>query len=242
MKQLLNRRFLIILSIVVTLGGGWFLYKNISGAGTVDPNTDKNRTAEEGRDYAALYRQGGVFMAVDSSEPVMSQIRNNVLTFARTTRPEFASKDTLVGFTFDKKSTTNGDTSVFTGRYYGLRDKIEIKLTPNGRGIYTLSITNLKDNTNVDSQLSMNGKRNHYITTLPVEKQTYSIRYQNNYDRVLVTFYDGYAAQDVDEAVNAITEGLGEEADKNVMYNINRLGIVPLQTVRDNLINPLPRP
>lgn len=230
----------IVFAILTVYVGG--VYVSSLGPDQINPNKDKLLSPDEGKKYAAVYNISDLYTATDENDDVLRNIQTDLVTFARSTRPEFADADTLVGFTFDKKSGKEGETSVYSGYFYGLNDKIQVKLTPHGRGVYTLSITNLKDNTNVDDELSMNGKRNHYIVTLPIEKPNYSIRYQNKQDRILVSFYDGYTLQDVDEAVGSITAGLGEEADKNVAYNINRIGFVSLEKVRENLVNPIPTP
>lgn len=237
-----NKRFLVTLGIVTLLGIVIFLVSVLGSNGAVNPNRDKNLTAEEGRDFAALYQHGELYNAVEGNEDVMSQIRADIMTFARVTRSEFSDKETLVGFTFDKKSSKDGDAYVYTGHYYGPKDKIQITLTPYGRGVYTLSITNLVDSTNIDEYLSMNGKRNQFIRNLPVENDYYSVRYQLPYDRVVVSFYDGYTSANVDEVTNLITEALGGTNSGDVVYSINRIGIVSLEQVRQNLVNPMPLP
>lgn len=242
MNQNTNRRIWITLVVIATLCLGAWAISSLSQRGAINPNKDSALTAGEGRDYAALYQHSEVYEAVDKNEDVLSYIRFDMMTFARTTRPEFANRETLVGFTFDKKFEKDGETFVFTGQYYGVRDKIQVKLAPQGRGVYTLSITNLGDGTNIDDSLSMNGKRNRFIKTLPKEEGRYSIRYQLTHDRIVVSFYDGYTNQDVDEVVTTLVEGLGDEVNNNVVYSINRIGIVPIEKVRENLVNPLPLP
>lgn len=239
MEYFRNKKILLVIAALVLISV--VLLQLVGGQQAINPYKDKNRTAEEGRDFAALYMQGELYKAVDANEDVMGQIRADLLTFARTTRPEFADKEALVGFTFDKNFNKEDDTYIFTGRYYGLKDNIQVKLTPHGRGVYTLSVTNLKDQANIDASLKMNGKRNQYITTLPVEKPFYSIRYQLTQDRIVVSFYDGYTSSDVNEAQEHITTGLGDDT-KDVVYSINRIGIVSFDKVRENLVNPLPIP
>ena len=54
------------------------------GSGPVNPNNDKELTADEGRDSAVLYMQGAIFNAVDGDEYVMSQIRKDLPWKSRT--------------------------------------------------------------------------------------------------------------------------------------------------------------
>ncbi len=225
---------LIIASLVI-----WTLFFNTSSV--VNPNKDKNLNPDDGISYAVLYDYAEVFSVIDENEDVLRSIQKDLLFFARSTRQEFSDNTVLVGFTFvdEDENYKQNETSFFTGYFYGLEDKIQVSLTPYGRGVYTLSITNLKDSTNIDDSLSMNGQRNRFIITLPIEKSFYSIRYQLTEDRIVVSFYDGYTQKDIDEVIATINSGFGENNLDDVVYSINRVGIVNLDQVGQNLITPL---
>lgn len=219
-----------------------FLVNNFAGNQVVNPNTDSNRSAEEGKDFAALYRHGEIFNAVGADEDIMSQIRSDILTFARVTRPEFADRDTLVGFTFDKKTNKEKGVHVYTGYYYDLDNRIEIRLTPRGSGVYTLSITNLEDKTNIDDFLRMNGPRNAFIRSLPIETGAYSVRYLIKGDKVVASFQPGYTAADLSEVEKLLTDNLGDNYEDDVVFSLNRIGSMTIDALRDNLVNPVPIP
>lgn len=224
----LSKRILVILGVIISLT---FLFIASRTDQVVNPNNDKELSAEEGRDYAALYRQGSIYSIVDGNEDVMSQIRKDILTFARVTRNEFRDKNILIGFTFDKKTDMDGGAHIYTGRYYGLKDRIRIKLTPEGSGVYTISIVNTSDNTNIDENLLLNGKRNRYVKVLPIEGTYYSIRYQLTMDRIVVTFYEDYTRADVEAVKKSVTEALGEVTHQDVIYTINAKGIFSIQEI-----------
>lgn len=235
-----NRLVTVLLILVVLLGLGLLIFREVTSTSVVNPSEDRLRTPDEGVARAALYKQGDLYKAVEENEYVMDQIRLDLLTFARSTRPEFVDTETLVGFTFNEGFETQGATLVFTGYYYGVSDKIEIKLTPHGRGVYTLSITNLKDQTNIDEELRLNGKRNEFIVSLPVEKDFYSVRYQLPEDRVVVSFYQGYGTKDVDAVAKLVTDALGDTQSNDVVYVLNGKGAYSLDRIKDNLKNPIP--
>ncbi|MGH7158312.1 MAG: hypothetical protein ACREGD_04590 [Candidatus Saccharimonadales bacterium] len=212
----------------------------------VDPNKDEFVGLEEGtgdgKTSAVLYNSGDLYAALEENDDILAVVAKDMLLFARTTQLELGDANVLVGFTFSKDFKKDGDTFVYTGYFYGVDDKIEVRLTPHGRGVYTLSVTDLQDGANIDGQLNLNGTRNAYIQTLPIEEGTYSIRYQVPLDRIVVTFYDGYTNEDVDKAVASIAGGLGETGSLGVVYTINRLGVVSIDQVRQNLITPIPLP
>lgn len=241
MRQIFKTRAIII-TVGILLICAIFALIKFTGSNVIDPNKDNLLEGAAGKNYAALYMISDVYEAVGQNDDVFHQVEKDMLTFARVTRPEFANPESLVGFTFDKAFTKEGDATIYTGHYYSVPDKIEVRLTSHGRGVYTLSITNTVDQTNIDDSLQMNGKRNELIASLPIEKGDYSIRYQLTDDRIVVTFYDGYTSEDVDAATKVIRDNLGDETVGDVVYSINRIGIVSIGTVRDNLKNPLPKP
>lgn len=243
LKQLLRNPVLLFLAIMGSLLlVGLLVFNRPGSSSAVNPATDKDRSAEEGTDYAALYKHGELYNAVENNDLVLQQIKKDLLLFARSTRSEFANTKTLVGFTILKQLPKEGEASVFTGRFYGVGDEIRVAVTPHGRGVYTLSITNLADQTNIDEYLGLNGKRNRFIKTLPLQKGRYSIRHQLSEDRIVVTFYDGYTAAEVDEVVSILQEALGDEYVNDVVFSINRKGIFPLEVVRLNITNPISEP
>lgn len=229
---------LIIVIILAILSVTAVLFWN-RGSEVYNPNENTLLDHEDG---TIFYQAEELYTAIDQNDTVLRAIESDVLLFAHSTRPEFKDPDVLVGFTFDKKSKKEDNTTTFTGHFYGVEDKIQIRLTAHGRGVYTLSITNLEDGTNIDDSLGMNGKRNAFIQTLPIQKAHYSIRYQLPNDRVVVSFYDGYSAIDVDEAAELIRKGMGSAENEDVIYSLNRIGIVSLEQVRQNLVTPLPQP
>lgn len=233
--------FALILMLILHFSGG-----GTQNNGVINPNKDDfvgaDDGAGDGKNFAVFYKSGDLYAKIDHNDDVLTSIQEDVMLFARTTRAEFKDPTVLVGFTFDKGSKKKGEVYVYTGHFYGLDDKIEIRLTPHERGVYTLSITNLVDGANIDDKLSLNGKRNAYIKTLPIEKDRYSIRYQLPMDRIVVSFYDGYSIGDVNEAAASIEAGLGTTETKDVVYNLNRIGLVSLEAVRQNLVTPLPQP
>lgn len=239
--QLLTKKRVIIGAtlLAVLLAVGAYTIFGHSPNKAVDPSKDELLSLEDG---TILYHAGNFYRSLGENDDTFSMAEKDIVFFGRTTRPEFKDPNTTVSFTFDKKISKQGNTSIFTGTYFGLDDKIEIRLTAHDRGVYTLSITNLKDKTNIDDQLSMNGKRNIFIRTLPVQKGHFSIRYQQPFDRIVVTFYDGYAAKDVDEATTMIRTALGNAESQDVVYTINRIGEVSLEQARQNLTTPLPQP
>jgi len=239
--QTTTRRRLIIgtAAVLALLGFAGYALFGRGGDPAVDPNQDELLGLHDG---TIFYRSVGLYSAIDENDDIFRAVEQDVILFARTTRPEFKNPDTKVSFTFDKNVKREDDTSVFTGNFYGLDDKIEIRLTAHGRGVFTLSITNLEDGANIDDQLSLNGKRNAYIRTLPIQKGFYSVRYQLPNDRIVVTFYDGYTEKDVNEVVASVSGGLGQAESEDVVYSLNRIGIVSLDQVRQNLVEPLPQP
>lgn len=189
-----------------------------------------------------LYRYSDLYEVLGNNPNVIEKVEKDIITFARETRSEFNDPETLVGFTFDKGYVKDGDSYVFTGHYYDLGDKIEIRVTPRGRGVYTLSITNLRDGVNIDEQLAMNGRRNKYIQSLPINETYFSIRYLLGEDKVVVSFYEGYSNTDIDKATSSLVNGLGATNGDDVIYSLNRIGIVSLDQIRQNLISPIPTP
>ncbi len=240
MQKLLRNRWVILgLGLLIGL---LFIVILSRGGPVIDPSKNTDLNLGDGKTTAMLFKFNELYDAIDQNDDVLELVSKDVLLFARTTRSELNNPETLVGFTFEEGVRKDGENSIFTGHYYGVDDKMQIILTPHGRGVYSLSITNLEDGTNIDNYLKMNGKQNKYLQTLPIEKNNYSIAYQLTEDRIVVSFYDGYTSADIDEVVRSLTEGLGSDSKTTVIYSINRIGIVSLDAVRQNLVTPLPKP
>ena len=234
-----NYRMLAVLIAAALLILGAFIYFSYGKVSVVNPNTDGNLEGEAGITYAALYKHEDLYKFIGENEEVLRNIQEDVAYFARTTRQEFSNPESLIGFTVTKDLGKEGSDAAYIGRFYGVSDEFKLTLTSHGRGVFTLSIVNQKDQTNIDEFLSMNGARNRYIQSLPIEQGNYSIRYQLVEDRIVVSFYDGYTSQDVDAAVASLTEGLGPNYAEEAVFAVNKIGILGLDGVRQNLVTPI---
>lgn len=212
-----------------------------SGTNVIDPSkANHSDDPRAGKDYALLYNHGKLYGVIDSSSSVLRSIQNDLALFARTTRPEFKNPESLIGFTFDKKFKTEGSKNSFTGHYYSVDDSITVDVYKLRKGIIRLSITNRKDSTNIDEQLSLNGPKNRLLAQLPIDKDYYSIRYFNSQDKVIVTFYEGYTRQDLDTAVELLKKEYGDKFQAtDFTFSLNGKGIFSLQEVTDNLTHPI---
>lgn len=244
-----KKRILTIVVIAFVVGITVFVIFSLANKGdnaAMNPNQDPYLGLEDGTGdgitAAVLYNSENLYQTLGQNDDVLYILAEDMLLFARSTLTELSSPDTLVGFTFKDDVRQEGDTVIYNGVFFGADDEIEVSVTPRGRGVYTLSITNLNSEANIDSQLRLNGNRNTFIRTLPIEKGSYSIRYQVPQDKIIVTFYDGYDSQDVDEALTFVTNGLGSLDSPRIVYSINRIGIVSIEQVRQNLVTPIPLP
>lgn len=233
-----NRGKLAIVALMFLIGvAGWIL---VRGPSVVDPKSVLELEGDAGYSTIRwLFRYDDVFEVVGRNENVMQNIESDIINFARKTRPEFSDAQVLVGFTFNSKHIEESGTFIFTGYYYDLKDEIEVRLTPHGHGVFTLSITNLKDGTNIDNDLGMNGRRNEYIRKLPINKTFYSIRYLLGNDRIAVTFYEGYTSKDIEDVVLSLDSDLGRHDGDDISFTINAVGTVGLEQVKQNLIQPI---
>jgi len=234
----IDRKILLVAFAVALLMVGLLIYTNRGDAGVVNPYSDRDIEGDMGKRFAIIYEFADLYEAIGQNEQVLRNIQEDLLLFARTTRPELNVKDSLVSFTVSKQLNKEGETSVFLGKYYGVDDDIRLAIEPQGRGVFTLSVTNLVDQTNLDKFLRMNGPRNKYISELPLQSGSYSIRYQLVEDRIVVSFYDGYTNQDIDMVIESLSAGLGPNYVDETVFSINRIGIVGLDGVRQNLANP----
>lgn len=200
---------------------------------------DKNPQA--GISYALVYNQGELFKIIDNNDDTLRRIQEDLVTFARLTRPELKAPTSRVGFTFDKNFKKNNSNYTFTGHYYSVKDLMQITVTKYGKGIVKLSITNTKDGTNRDSSLNLNGPKNNLLTKLPIEQDSFSIRYSNEEDKIIVSFYKGYTNQDIENAISILKKEYGKDYNEtNFIFNLNGIGNFTLQEVRNNLIKPIP--
>lgn len=230
-----NRWLLLVAGLVSVIFLIWFSSR---GGGINNPNTDALLNPEAGKSYAALYEIDDLYQDIEQNDDVLESVQKDLLTFGRVTRPELSDGDSKVGFTF-KSREQDGDSFVYTGYYYGVGDKIEVRITPHGKGVYTMSVTNLADQTNIDGSLKMNGPRNAYIKTLPVESSRYSIRYFLGNDQIIASFYDGYTSRDIEAVVSSLTKGLGDNFSSDVIFSLNRHGTVTVEQLRQNLVTPI---
>jgi hypothetical protein len=221
-----------VLGLIVFLAAGMSSVENPAN-NVLDDNPNAGKT------YALLYNQGQLYENIKSNDQNLELIQEDLALFARATRPEFADKNILLGFTFDDDFEQNDDTFTHTGKFYGLNDKIKLTVTVLEGGVLTLSITNEEDGTNIDNRLGLNGADNKFITSLPVETDRYSLRYFNSENSILVVFYLGYTLDDVSEVEKILIENLGENySDNTVTFNVNSVGRFSLQGVKDFANNP----
>ena len=229
---------LVIAGIIILVG---FLIFTSLGTKVQDPS--KNKLEDDpraGRDYAILYQQGNLYDFIDESDSNLMLIQKDLVTFIRETDPKFKDDEKLIGFTFDKRFDKKDKEAFFTGYFYSLKDKIQLKVNLLGNGVIRLSVTNLKTKANVDKKLNLNGVKNTLLDTLPVDKDYYSVRYLNSTDEVVVTFYEGYSQQDIDGALGILKKAYGQSfKEDDFTYNINGLGIFTLDQVVQNLEQPI---
>jgi hypothetical protein len=225
--------FAVIASLLVI---GFLLYTFfLSGPKVVNPaknNLDVN--PEAGKSYALLYNQGELYQNIKNNEDNLRRIQEDLAIFARTTRPEFANQEVLLGFTFEDGFTRSDNTFKHFGHFYGLGDRIELSVTVLERGIITLSLTNTEDGTNIDDSLQLNGEVNELLTKLPITDDFYSIRYFNSQDEIVVGFFLGYSLEDVEEVEKILAENLENEyKTANIVYSITSRGIFTLEEVKE---------
>lgn len=226
-----NRKKKILIALSTGLVAGIIILLMSFGHQTriQDPNKDDLLDPDEGYSYAALYEHGELYETTDGNDDVMRLIQTDFVTFARNAIPELGDPSRRVGFTFIERAEKQGESTVFKGRYYGSSDDVEIKLTNHGRGVYTMSMSNLITGKNVDELLQLNGRRNEFIKKLPINETYYSIRYQLVENRIVVSFYDGYSKKDVVAVETLLNNDLGSRRD--IVFSINRVGIVDFNEV-----------
>jgi hypothetical protein len=206
----------------------------------IDPSTntlDENPVA--GKEYALLYNQGALYVTIREDEDNLRLIQEDLAKFARNTLPELSDPNTLLGFTFNDGFEEAGNVYTFTGKFYSVEDTIQLVVTTLDQGAIKLSITNKDDGQNIDDFLNLNGAKNEFIETLPIESDYYSIRYLKSQDKIVAAFYKGYLDEDVDKVVEILKQAFGNEYNESTfIFNINGVGIFSLKEVREYVDNP----
>lgn len=191
---------------------------------------DENPLA--GIEYSVLYEHGQLYEFLDNSEVNLRLIQEDMALFARKTIPALADSSTLLGFTFTGSPIIQDGVFNQSGKFYGCDDTISIKVTDLGSGKISLSITDLANNVNIDSELHLGGKRSELLQNIPIKTKYYAIRYVNNSDKILVIFYEGFNRREVDKAIKIIKDVLQDSYDENdIIFSINAIGSFPLAKV-----------
>jgi len=211
-----------------------------SGLNVVDPASNKlDADSNAGKTYSLLYGQGALYENILNNDSNLSVIQEDLALFARTTRPEFTDQDVLLGFTFEDSFTQSENMFTHYGYFYGLKDRIELKVTVMDRGIITLSITNTEDDTNIDDSLQLNGVVNELLVKLPINEDFYAIRYLNSQDEIVVGFFLGYTLEDVKKVEAILTSSLDDEyKTANIVYSVNSVGIFTLEGLKKFATSP----
>ena len=134
---------------------------SLQNKGAIKPEPDEEDIA---RNIALIYNSEELYKLLDDNETTISLIRKDLRFFALTTSKNVAD-DPVVGFTFTKGPTQEGDSYVFEGLFYDIDGKIRLVLNKLKTGVVRLSITNMKTQTNIDEFLQLNGPRNRLIAS-----------------------------------------------------------------------------
>lgn len=197
------------------------LFISSLGSKAVKPEPDEEDIA---RETAMIFKAGELYKLLDENEKTVSLIQKDLDTFARTTNSKVADDD-VIGFTFTKGPLQEGDSYVFEGLFYDVAGKIKLVIKKIKPGVVRLSITNQKTKENIDEKLQLNGPRSKLIETLPIEKNEYSIRHLFNTDEVVISFYDGFTINSLNEAVTLLKSAFGDTyKEDDFRFNINGVG------------------
>ena len=124
-------------------------------------------------------------------------------------------------FTIKSGVSEKDEVISFKGGYEnpGVVVLVTIKQLKNNR--LSVSITGAKDNTNIDSQLPSNSKKNKFIATLPIVNQDYGIYYYSDTDKISIEVFGEYTAEKRDAALNELRINIGKtltEQDYDLYY------------------------
>lgn len=137
--------------------------------------------------------------AVISNSELLYETLDNVQQYGSVRRDITKYRDEAMIFELSDDGPTNrsfvvlGDTVVdngtirFEGSYYGSSDVIAVSIKKLANDRIETSITNLKNEGNIDSMLPSNSKRNKFIASLPIETSTYQLLYSTEANLFVIT-------------------------------------------------------
>lgn len=162
-----------------------------------------------GRDL--MFKLGG-FVPLD-------KLREDLHFFAKEHYPEYKNfPDKVVGFKVDtKKITQDGSEIKFTGKYGSVSNLISVSVTKLKNNQIKTSITDTKDNHNIDAKLPSNNKKDQLIGELPYITSEFSLSYSTKDEKIIIKLN---SLTFKEKAIDYVTQKLGKELINNTNVEI----------------------
>ena len=115
-------------------------------------------------------------------------LREDLAFFGRNTIDTYNSGETVdIIFEVVSEIVISESAIVFEGKFRESDDLIKVTLNDNNTSTYRTEIINLKNNSNINSQLPSNNPYNVFISSLPYITEDYKIEYNSSTDSYVVT-------------------------------------------------------
>lgn len=237
LKELLKNRKVTV-SVLVTVLFIIFLITKASSFSPLNPAKDKlNEDVDGGKKYALVYKFGDFLKLANNNSDILPSLKKDLNTYARKVFPDYYENESvLCGFTFEKGYKTSGDQYIFKGRYYGVGGTLTLTVKKIPYNLVRVLIRD-EDNYQIDDELILSGAVNKFIDKLPIEKDDYSVRYSKNDGKVLVAFYTGYTAADVEEVEKLMQDNFGSNYlnQPSIEFIVSGVGQFPLPQIKDDI-------
>lgn len=112
-------------------------------------------------------------------------------------------------FVINNRAGKKNNVISFSGEYEAPRGEVKVTIKQLKNNRLSVSITSNKDNTNIDSQLPSNSKKNKFITSLPIVGQDYGIYYYSDTDKISIEIFGDYTLEKREAALNDLRDYLG---------------------------------
>jgi hypothetical protein len=150
-----------------------------------------------------------LYRLIDNDEQ-FTALREDLGVFGRKNIKNYKSNKVVdVIFGVKNKATKKDNKISFEGKYEESKNTIAIVLTKLDNDRAYVSITDKKTKISIDSELPSNSKRNQFIGSLPLKKDTYSISYLKATDEFFIAINSGDLATVETAALTELKSQLG---------------------------------